>query len=100
MPKKKQSKSPFEESVDRLESIVNLMEEEHLPLEALLTNYEEGQELLSHCQSLIDNARERIEVVQLSAQSTQDKAENKLASTSSSSDTPSSEAPSDDNRLL
>lgn len=100
MAKKTARKPTFEKSIEKLESIVSSMEEENLPLESLLSNYEEGQELLSHCESLIDNARKRIEVVQLQSKPAQKKAENELASGASTSDTPSSEAPSDDSRLL
>ena len=96
MAQKKSKKPSFEDSIDQIESIVTSMEEENLPLEALLTNYEDGQELLCHCQSLIDNARERIEVVRLNSK----KSENKLASKTSTNDTLPSQATSDDTRLL
>lgn len=98
---KKNSKLPaFEEALERLESIVELMETENLPLEALLTNYEDGHKLLSHCQGLLENARQRIEVVHLNEADSQAVAENKLASEATSSDTHPSEAASDDTRLL
>lgn len=100
MAKKKETKPPFEDALAKLESIVNLMEEENLSLETLLTNYEEGQLLLSHCQSLLDNARERIEVVQLSERAAKEETENKLASEASAGDNPSPEDSSDDIRLL
>lgn len=98
---KKSTKQPsFEHSLEKLESIVNLMEQESLPLEELLSNYEEGHELLVNCQSLIDNARERIEVVQLKTANSTVSTENKLASEPSTGDNLPSEAPSDDTRLL
>lgn len=98
---KKTTKLPsFENSLEKLESIVNLMEQENLPLEELLSNYEEGHELLVNCQNLIDNARQRIEVVQLKSANSSMSTENKLASEPSTGDNLSSEAPSDDIRLL
>ena len=100
MPKKSTARPSFESSIEKLESIVSLMEEENLPLEKLLSNYEEGHELLTHCQSLIDNARERIEVIQLDRSNSGEGTENKLASSASKGDTPSPEATSDDIRLL
>lgn len=100
MAKKSQPAPSFEDSIDKLESLVNQMEEESLPLEELLSNYEEGHQLLTHCQSLIDSARKRIEVVQLERGNSGEETENKLASEASTGDTLSSEASSDDIRLL
>ncbi len=101
MAKKKSPSAPsFEDSLEKLESLVERMEEEHLPLEELLGNYEEGHQLLKHCQNLIDNARKRIEVVQLERVTSEEETENKLASEASAGDNPSSEATSDDIRLL
>lgn len=98
---KKANKLPsFENSLEKLESIVSLMEQENLPLEELLSNYEDGHELLTHCQSLIDDARERIEVVQLKSSNSNEGTQNKLASEQSTGDTSSPEASSDDTRLL
>ena len=96
MPKKAKPPS-FEESIERLEDLVQKMEEESLPLETLLSSYEEGHELLQNCQALIDNARERIEVIQIKSKK---ETENKLASNPSTSDNLSPEAASDDSRLL
>lgn len=89
---------PFEKALDRLEELVEVMEGEQLPLEELISNYEEGNELLQHCQALIDSARQRIEVVQINSVS---ETENKLATESPKGDTqPSEAAPSDDIRLF
>lgn len=100
MAKKNTPKPSFESSIDELESIVSQMEGENLPLEELLSSYEKGHELLTHCQSLIDSARKRIEVVQLDSTNSGEGTENKLASEPTTGDTPSSEASSDDIRLL
>ena len=98
MAKKSKKKIPFEEAIEQLETIITTMEEEQLPLESLLNHYETGNELLLHCQSLINSARQRIEVVQMNCST---ETENKLASDSPKGDTHSSEAaPSDDIRLF
>jgi exodeoxyribonuclease VII small subunit len=54
-------KLPFEEAVGRLESIVESMESQDLPLEALLAKYEEGTRLAQHCQSKLDEAELKIQ---------------------------------------
>ncbi|MEM9079690.1 MAG: exodeoxyribonuclease VII small subunit [Verrucomicrobiota bacterium] len=84
----------FEDSLNLLEELVSSMENDQLPLETLLSSYEKGNELLKNCQSLLDNARKRIEVIRVES-------ENKLASDTPDSKTPSSEdVPPDDSRLL
>ncbi|GHC63249.1 exodeoxyribonuclease VII small subunit [Roseibacillus persicicus] len=100
MAKKNSKLPPFEEALEKLEGIVNLMETESLPLEALLNNYEDGHELIAHCQGLLQNARERIDIVHMNDANNKAVTENKLASESTSSDTLPSEAASDDTRLL
>lgn len=55
----------FEEALSNLEGIIEAMEHEHLPLEELVSNFEKGSTLLGHCESILKNARERIEVITL-----------------------------------
>jgi len=55
------SNLPFEEAVKRLESIVESMEAEDLPLEALLSKYEEGTRLTLHCQGKLEEAELKIQ---------------------------------------
>ncbi|MCP5519228.1 MAG: exodeoxyribonuclease VII small subunit [Verrucomicrobiales bacterium] len=50
----------YGEAVARLESIVGAMEEEDLPLEQLLTRYEEGRRLVQLCQGRLAAAELRI----------------------------------------
>jgi exodeoxyribonuclease VII small subunit len=52
---------PFEEALKRLESIVEAMESEDLPLETLLTRYEEGTRLAKTCQEKLAEAEVRIQ---------------------------------------
>jgi exodeoxyribonuclease VII small subunit len=52
---------PFEEALKKLETIVETMEGEDLPLEALLTRYEEGTRLAAVCQAKLAEAELRIQ---------------------------------------
>lgn len=52
---------PFEEALRRLESIVESMEAQDLPLETLLTRYEEGSRLSQLCQAKLNEAEIKIQ---------------------------------------
>jgi exodeoxyribonuclease VII small subunit len=52
---------PFEEALKKLESIVEAMESDDLPLEALLTKYEEGSKLVKICQEKLAEAELKIQ---------------------------------------
>ena len=58
----------FEEALEELEGLVEAMENEQLPLEELVANYEKGSKLIAHCQSVLESARERIELITLGNQ--------------------------------
>ena len=58
----------FEEALEELEGLVEAMENEQLPLEQLVANYEKGSKLIAHCQSVLESARERIELINLGNQ--------------------------------
>ena len=58
----------FEEAMRRLEIIVDAMESEELPLESLLTRYEEGMKLARVCQAKIGEAELKIQQLEKSAQ--------------------------------
>ena len=49
--------------MQRLEEIVSGMEGERLPLEEMVSSYEEGAGLLRVCRSRIDSARQRVELI-------------------------------------
>ncbi len=51
---------PFEEALKKLESIVESMESEELPLETLLARYEEGTRLARVCQEKLADAEVKI----------------------------------------
>lgn len=52
---------PFEEALKRLESIVESMEAQDLPLETLLARYEEGTRLTRLCQAKLAEAELKIQ---------------------------------------
>jgi exodeoxyribonuclease VII small subunit len=59
----KPSEQTFETAIERLEQIVHEMESDKLPLEDLLTRYEEGTKLVKVCESRLQNAEKRIEII-------------------------------------
>ena len=50
----------FEAAAEKLESIVEAMESEELPLEKLRVQYEEGTKLVKICESKLQAAEKRI----------------------------------------
>lgn len=79
----------FEDALVGLESIVEAMEHEQLPLEELVACYEKGSALLDHCESILQSARGRIELITL-----RNKNELEPASPSNPEDLPESFPPS------
>jgi exodeoxyribonuclease VII small subunit len=66
MPAKAAKPEPeltFEAAVERLESIVESMESDKLPLSDLLVRYEEGTRLVQLCQDQLATAEKRIEII-------------------------------------
>jgi exodeoxyribonuclease VII small subunit len=57
----------FESAMARLNALVRDMESDDLPLESLLTSYEEGIQLVKVCQAQLANAQQRLEIIQLNA---------------------------------
>jgi len=57
----------FEEALGELESIVEQMENEELPLNELIEQYEKGVRLFSACDQLLGAARQRLELITLKA---------------------------------
>lgn len=58
---------PFEEALQKLESIVEGMESGDLPLESLLAKYEEGVKLAKICQDKLAEAELRIQQLEKTA---------------------------------
>lgn len=57
------SKPSFEQQLTELESIVDAMEQGDLSLEDALKQFEQGVKLTKNCQSLLDNARQKIKIL-------------------------------------
>lgn len=58
---------PFEEALKKLEGIVEAMESQELPLEALLARYEEGTRLVKICQDKLSEAELKIQQLEKNA---------------------------------
>jgi exodeoxyribonuclease VII small subunit len=58
---------PFEEALQKLESIVAAMESGELPLEQLIARYEEGVKLTRICQEKLAEAELKIQQLERSA---------------------------------
>ena len=61
---------PYEEALRRLESVVQAMEADDLPLEGLLARYEEGVKLVDICQTRLAAAEVRLEQLERTAAGT------------------------------
>jgi len=58
----KKTKLPgFEESVERLEAIIEAVESGRVPLEEGIEQYARGMELVKHCRAIPDEAEKKIE---------------------------------------
>ena len=64
---KAEQEMPFEEAMQKLESIVDAMESGELPLEALMTKFEEGTRLAKICQKTLAQAEVRIQQLEKNA---------------------------------
>lgn len=60
--------SSFEQAMDRLEEIVAQMEGDRMPLDEMVSSYEEGMGLLKVCRQRIEVARRRIELITADAE--------------------------------
>ena len=64
MPAKKESPT-FEKSVERLEGLIQSMENGDTPLADLVAKFEEGSKLLNYCQAQLKEAELKIEQLNL-----------------------------------
>ena len=64
MPAKKTTPT-FEETVERLEALIEAMESGETPLADLVAKFEEGTKLLKQCQSQLKDAELKIEQLNL-----------------------------------
>jgi exodeoxyribonuclease VII small subunit len=60
---KKENTMSFEKSLERLEEIANILENQSPTLSDALSLYEEGAKLLKECASLLDTASAKITVL-------------------------------------
>ena len=58
---------PFEEALNKLETIVEAMESGDLPLESLIAKYEDGVKLAKVCQEKLAEAELKIQQLEKSA---------------------------------
>ena len=58
------TKISFEDAVEKLESIVEEMESDNLPLEKMLVRYEEGAQLVKVCEKKLQSAETRISLLE------------------------------------
>lgn len=73
MSKTKDSKPGFEQALSELEELVAQLESADLSLDQSLTHFKRGVELTRHCQSILDEAQQTVEVLSKdSTSSTQD----------------------------
>ena len=62
MEEKKEKKS-FEKAMEELKSIVERLESKDLPLEEAVGMFEQGIELVSYCQGLLDEAETKVKLL-------------------------------------
>lgn len=63
MAKKKAEEPTFEDALEKLEASVDKLEEGNLPLSEALLAFEEGLKSSNICRSLLEDARQRVEVL-------------------------------------
>lgn len=62
-PEQSPAPEKFEELLGRLEQIVSDMENAELPLEKLLSSYEEGMRLVKACGDRLTDAEQKVEIL-------------------------------------
>ncbi len=60
---KKDAELSFEQGLEKLESIVEQMESGELPLDKLISQYEEGNRYLKQCELKLKEAEKKIEIL-------------------------------------
>ncbi len=58
-----EEKQNFEQSLKKLEQLVNEMESGKLPLDEMMKRFEEGRRLVALCSAELENIRQRIDKV-------------------------------------
>ena len=68
-----QKRASFEQNLNRLDDIIRLLEKDSVPLDELLGLYEEGVGLLRSCNLQLDEAQQRVKMLQISPDGTKAK---------------------------
>ena len=68
-----QKQASFEQNLNRLDEIIRLLEKDSVPLDELLGLYEEGVGLLRHCNQQLDEAQQKVKMLQISPDGTKAK---------------------------
>jgi len=55
----------FEQALDKLEEIVESLEQGNVPLDQSISYYERGEKLRNHCRKLLAAAEDRVEKIRL-----------------------------------
>lgn len=63
MSKKKAESPGFEQALTELETLVAQLESGDLSLDQSLTHFKRGVELTRHCQSILDDAQQTVEIL-------------------------------------
>ncbi|HET6565274.1 MAG TPA: exodeoxyribonuclease VII small subunit [Xanthomonadales bacterium] len=63
MSKKKAESPGFEQALTELEALVAQLESGDLSLDQSLTHFKRGVELTRHCQSILDDAQQTVEIL-------------------------------------
>ena len=86
----------FEDALEELEKMVETMESGQLPLEELITNYERGAQLISHCESVLGDARKRLDLITLKPKAGGSNSSQDISENPDTEDTPGDSSPSND----
>jgi len=60
---KKQEKQTFEQALEKLEKIVEGMEEGKMDLDRMLAQFEDGMELAKFCGKKLDSAEKKVDIL-------------------------------------
>ncbi|HPC93613.1 MAG TPA: exodeoxyribonuclease VII small subunit [Sedimentisphaerales bacterium] len=84
------TKLSFEDSIKRLRTIVDKIEQGEIPLQDSLEQYEQGMALIQHCRQILQKAEKRIEKINKAGEETPEPA----------GEPPASEPPPEDEGLF
>jgi len=97
---KKENPPSFEKALEELETMVDTMESGQLPLEKLISSYERGAALISHCESVLRDARKRLALITLKPKPASQETEDSSKDSTQESQTGSNENNDDEIRLF